>query len=85
MLQYALTPLSSLDLIGQWAEAASAHGFLFAPKSKSELTVKQALVQAANLLQTTSPEKAKHFQDMNQGLWEREPWFPSGSNKKGNT
>ena len=73
---------ASLDLIGQWAESASSHGFLFAPKLNSELTVKQALRQAAVLLQPTSPEQAKHFQDMSQGLWEREPWFSSGSNKK---
>lgn len=67
--------VTSLELIGQSAEAASSHGFLFAPKLKSELTVKQALIQAATLLQPTDPEKAKQFQDMSQGLWERQPWF----------
>jgi len=64
---------SSLDLIGQWAAAASAHGFLFAPANKSNLTVKQALTQAATALQPTDPVRATHFREMSAYLWERQP------------
>lgn len=63
---------SSLDLIGQWAASASAHGFLFAPVNKSDLTVKQALTQAGAALQTTEPARAKHFQETSGYLWERQ-------------
>jgi HEAT repeat protein len=75
---------SSLDLIGQWAAAASAHGFLFAPANKSDLTVKQALTQAAAALQPTDPVRAKHFQEMSGYLWERLPW-DFKTQKAGNT
>ena len=63
---------ASLDIIGQWAEAAAAHGFLFAPKVKTDLTVKQSLIQAAAALQQTDPDRAKSFQDMSTRLWERQ-------------
>jgi len=64
---------SNLDLIGQWAGAASAHGFLFAPAVKSGLTVNQVITQAGAALQTTDPARSKHFQEMSGYLWEREP------------
>jgi hypothetical protein len=75
---------SSLDLIGQWAASASAHGFLFAPANKSDLTVKQALTQAAAALQPTDPVRAAHFQETSSYLWERLPW-DFKTQKAGNT